>query len=117
MAASPRGLHRITVWWRCNRDRSSILPPSLTLNLAHARARNQKSSLWQNAIAGTLQACAPQILISEIHRVRFRTLVFVLAQHELLFLRNRRASAVEYFLSEKRWRRSSNLRQSRCRPP
>src|SRR5882757_3866295 len=34
-AASPPALRRITVWWRCNQDRSSILPLSPTR--AHAR--------------------------------------------------------------------------------
>src|SRR4029077_9964055 len=37
MAASPRVLHRITVWWRCNQDRSSILP--LPPTRSHAPAR------------------------------------------------------------------------------
>src|SRR5436190_17338968 len=57
MAASPRALHRITVWWRCNRDRSSVLP--LPLTFVRARGR-KKVRDGEGAIASTRARALPR---------------------------------------------------------
>src|SRR5678816_1801303 len=54
MVASPRALHRITVWWRCNQDRSSILPLALTRAPAHSRC-SRVSGDALDAFATTLR--------------------------------------------------------------
>src|SRR5260370_39069016 len=104
MEASPRALHRITVWWRCNQDRSLILP------FTRAHVHSCCSGVSGDGLNGFLHTSAHYAsqseadtalatVISEIHRARFRARVFVSAGHELLFLRSRRANAVQRFLS------------------
>src|SRR5215470_15977457 len=57
MAASPRALHRITVWWRCNRGRSSVL----RLTLAHAPAGNRNRENLPGEMFGCLRGRMPAL--------------------------------------------------------
>src|SRR6185312_7775224 len=107
MAASLPVLRRLKVWWRCNRDKSSIFP--LACAPAHARCSGVSARRAERVLLTCIQpashseaATGLAAFISEIHRVRFRARVFVSEQPELLSLRNRRANAVERFSLGKR---------------
>src|SRR5882724_6256808 len=77
-AASPPALRRITVWWRCNQDRSSILPLSPTR--AHAPARKDAPGETPGCPTGTMPvlrsflefiACGCGIVFSFRHDTNF----------------------------------------------